>query len=245
MYLVSKFYRRFLPVAVASILFFAGTNAERANAQSGQATLGTAYNISGTDTNGSVYTGTLAIKPSTGKTALAPAYELDWTIGNSTIRGLGVLHDGVLSVAYGTDGCNLFAILSQNQGVFAAVWANIADQQFGTEQVITSTAGETGPFQQTANVKGTNPNGSTYTGMVTMSETGILSNWTWKTMNNPYGIGILEPSTLTVAVAYQYKNTDECGVVSYMVEQGPGTLVGIWARVGSTGIGSEVAVPMS
>src|SRR5262249_22811765 len=147
--------------------------------QGGKATVGTAYNVSGTNPDGTSYTGTLAIKPSTGKTDMGAAYELDWTIGKTIDRGLGVLHDGVLSVAYGTDGCNLFVYKQSGSGL-TGVWANIADQKFGTEEVSPNSSGSsTDPFSRAGSVKGTNPDGSTYTGNLTVKVTGLISKWTW------------------------------------------------------------------
>ena len=242
MHVTLKLVRRLLPTVLAGAMLLAGTSAMPANAQGSAPTVGTSYKVSGTNPDGSTYTGTLAIKPSSGKTDVGAAYELNWTINKSSDRGLGVFHDGVLSVVFGMDGCGMYVFKQSSSGL-TGTWANIADQQFGTEDVTGDTSGSnTDPFSTGGSIKGTNPDGSTYSGNVKVQVTGLLSKWTWDLKGTPYGTGITEPDSAgTFVIGYQYKDTDKCAVMSLTVVSG--AMFGVWANTGdSKGIGSEFAV---
>jgi hypothetical protein len=89
-------------------------------------------------------------------------------------------------------------------------------------------------------VRGTNPDGTDYTGNATMRQVGIVS---WQIIwdvggNRIEGIGMSSGSTF--AVTYRIGNVPGMGIYEILAD---GSMTGQWTAIGSTAIGTETLTP--
>jgi hypothetical protein len=203
------------------------------------------YDISGVNPDGIAYTGTLVITPSSTETDRGQAYQLTWTIGKNSVPGLGLLHDGILSVAAGTPGCLLVVYKFDKNGL-NGVWAGFNAKTFLPETVTPGSSSTM--FSTKGSIHGTNPDGTKYTGTLTVDVFGIVSAWKWNTSGKSIqpGVGLIESSDAGegFVATEQLGTNDKCTAVSYKVGTSD-NLYGIWAVVGAKTIGSEIAIPHS
>ncbi len=91
------------------------------------------------------------------------------------------------------------------------------------------------PLVGTYRVTGTNPDGSSYRGTLTIEAQGETYSLIWEVGNTlTTGVGLRQGDVLSGGW--------DCGVVTYQI-QGDGSLEGVWALCGERHIGTERAVP--
>jgi hypothetical protein len=89
-------------------------------------------------------------------------------------------------------------------------------------------------------VRGTNPDGTAYTGLLQLRQAGIVS-WLvlWQVGGERIeGVGMSAGSTL--AVTYRAGNTQGMAIYEILAD---GSMTGQWTLVGSSGIGTENLTP--
>jgi hypothetical protein len=89
-------------------------------------------------------------------------------------------------------------------------------------------------------IRGTNPDGSAYAGVLQLRQVGIVS-WAalWQVGNERIeGVGMSTGNTL--ALTYRAANTQGFAIYEILPN---GTLTGQWTLVGSSGIGTETLTP--
>jgi hypothetical protein len=87
-------------------------------------------------------------------------------------------------------------------------------------------------------VKGTNPNGSTYSGTAEITPSGDTCRMIWHTGSTARGICMLSHK----ALAATYRMGDTYGLVIYEL-QPDGVLKGVWTVADEKGAGTEILTP--
>lgn len=87
-------------------------------------------------------------------------------------------------------------------------------------------------------VKGTNPDGSSYTGTAEITPSGDTCRMVWHTGSTSRGICMLANK----AFAATYKMGDSYGLVIYEL-QADGVLKGVWTVADEKGAGTEILTP--
>ncbi len=185
-----------------------------------------AYHIAaGHNPNGTTYAGDVAIAKQGG------VYQLSWTIGGSAAyAGVGLHVGDVLGVGWGPGGAPAVVVYRVNGGKLSGTWAAGARAGVGEED-LDGPAGLSGTYRIT---RGKNPDGSSYTGSVTIKPHGKLYQLAWSIPGTSYaGVGILKGDVLSVG----WGSGSVPGVVAYAV--GAQSLDGVWANPGDTSQGSE------
>jgi hypothetical protein len=92
-------------------------------------TLAKSYDVSGTNPDGSGYSGTLAVQVVSDTT-----YTVRWSIGGSTYTGFGMRMNDYLAATYTMDGKpGLVMYQVQDGGVLRGLWSVRGQDQSGTE----------------------------------------------------------------------------------------------------------------
>lgn len=86
------------------------------------------------------------------------------------------------------------------------------------------------------NLKGTNPDASTYEGTLDVTASGDAFKWSWNA-GEYAGVGLQQKDVVSVAWG-----SDACYVVSYTIGD-DGVLTGKWTDMAISGIGGDIATP--
>ena len=185
------------------------------------------YNITGTNPEGGVYKGTLAV------ITRGDVYQFRWNAGTQ-YDGVGVQNGSIVAVAYanGPDGkgCGVVDYDIAGDGSLNGKWGYWGLNDAGNESATrTSGSGLVGEYD----AKGKNPNGKQYQAQLTVEPAGNLYRFAWS--NDTDGIGIKRGDNVAVGIGGR-----RCGFVTYQV-QADGALDGIWGGGGSDKTGTEKA----
>lgn len=189
------------------------------------------YSVSGkNEGGGGDYVGDLIV------TKRDQVYQFSWTSGDRTYDGVGVQGGNSVGVAFtnGTDGSGCGVVLYQIKpdGTLegkAGYWGvNTAETETATR---TSGSGLEGSYD----LKGTNPEGKSYTGKLTVKKEGAGYRFQWTTPSSITGFGIQGADMIAVGIG-----GDQCGFVGYDIKP-DGSLDGKWGSPGATSVGTEVA----
>lgn len=199
---------------------------------------GGTYAVSGSDTSGSPYTGTVTVTPS------GPIFNASWQIASTTQTGVGIQQGPYLGVGWGDSNCVVVDYAVQADGTLQGQWVDVGSSTLGTETDIPSS-----PSSNTYTVTGTNPDRSTYGGTLTVTPQGSVLQFSWQAGSNFEGVGIGGSAGVTsgsnVAVGYGANGQGNgCGVALYAIN-GDGSLNGIWGLYGVGNLGSETWTPQS
>lgn len=188
------------------------------------ADLSGAYGVSGTNPDGSDYTGTLEVIRHDG------VYQFSWAVGDAQ-EGIGMEADHSVAVGYGGEGCGVVLYRVDSGGELQGRWALYGASDPGTETAVQTSGGS---LAGTYDVQGTNPDGTPYTGTLAIEANGDTYSVTWNAGGTYVGVGLLDGDTF--ATSY---GGEACGVALYRM-QGTG-LSGWWAPYGSPAVGTETA----
>lgn len=189
------------------------------------------YTVSGQNEGGrGNYTGDLTV------TKRDQVYQFTWTSGDKTYDGVGVQAANSVGVAFteGADGkgCGVVLYQIKADGTLegkAGYWGvNTAESETATR---TSGNGLEGSYD----LKGTNTQGGTYTGKLTVKKEGAGYRFQWSAPSALTGFGIQGADMVAVGIG-----GNQCGFVGYDI-QPDGSLSGKWGSPGSTSVGTEVA----
>lgn len=212
--------------SIFALLLLAGPASAQVVSHSADAFIGR-YSLDGTNPGSdSHYGGTLTLS------AQGDALRAVWETGGDPVQGIGVVADGVLSVAYGgACGVVAYAPDPEEAGVYQAVWATMNGTGLGVE--VARPDGD-GAYR----VAGTNPGSdAVYRGTMTMAAAGNATRIHWTVGASTYdGIGL----TLDGVLGISYGGPS-CSVAVYRMAGG--TLDGVWTTPGASGIGTEIARP--
>jgi hypothetical protein len=186
------------------------------------------YSVVGSNPNGSPYKGALdVIKHS------SDVYQFRWNAGRQ-YDGIGVPNGNVVAVAFtegknGT-GCGVVSYQIKSDGSLDGRWGYWGRDESGTEKTErTSGSGVAGEYALT----GTNPNGSSYKGTMTVESRAAGYTFVWS--NGASGFGVKQGDTLSVGIG-----GSRCAFVAYEIKAG-GVLEGVWGGYGSDKTGTEIA----
>jgi hypothetical protein len=181
------------------------------------------YRAVGTNPNGSRYSGMTSI------VAAGPDYEVTWWIGKQLFHGTGHLAGRMLVVDWGDAHPVIYPL--GTGGVLAGEWADGSATET-LERFASAAAGPVSSLAGTYRATGQNPDGSHYSGTVTIRQDGGAYHLAWRVGNTGYkGTGKLSGNVLVVdwgaATPVVYAVTDD------------GTLKGLW----EAGKGEETLSP--
>jgi hypothetical protein len=160
-------------------------------------------------------------------------YMLSWEVPEGNYTGIGLVRDNHLYAAWGAK-ANGVMVVRREGNHWAADWLGTTQshQELGSEKF--KGGGEA--LEGTHEVEGKNPNGSAYTGSVTIEKTGDTYAFTWTVAGETYpGIGI-DVGEGKVLVAYGKNNF---GVIAYDMSNMDEVVQGRWAAHGQRVIGIE------
>ena len=191
-----------------------------------------AYTVAGTNPDGSAYDGTLRV------TATGDTYQWAWDFGGDEYLGVGIQQENVVSLAWGGEECYVASYVVQDDGVLNGLWTGLGQSSVGTDVGTPTDSIAEGDIAGTYNAAGTDSgDGSAYGCMLDVTADGDVYTWEWYMCGEFTGVGIMRENI--VSVAYGSEN---CSAISYIV-QDDGVLDGIWAYVGQTDLGADVATP--
>jgi hypothetical protein len=136
------------------------------------------YALSGTNPDGSKYTGTLSVVPH------GDGYQLTQTIGSDTFRGAGNDIGDYFAGAYvygnGVPSVTLYRVSAAN--TLSGYWQDYDNTKEGTEEAVLASrsfafvpsapVANTWDYSGTYGIRGTNPDGTTYSGAMVLSSYG-------------------------------------------------------------------------
>ncbi|MCB9588051.1 MAG: hypothetical protein H6718_21775 [Polyangiaceae bacterium] len=175
---------------------------------------------------GGEYTGEVAI------TQNGQIYLLNWTLGSSAVKQVGVAIEDGTTLAVGLSDAEPYGVVVYhvNGGQLDGTWGLPSMSKLGAES-LKGPPGLNGNYQI---IKGQNPDGSIYKGTVDITPRGKLYDVRWNIPGNSYsGVGLLSGNVFAVG----WGTAKNVGVVLY-VESG-GKLVGQWGQPGGTDLGAE------
>jgi hypothetical protein len=181
------------------------------------------YVVEGKNPNGSRYRGMLTLTPS------SKEYLFRWWIGKQIFSGNGAFAGKMLVVEWGDKSPVVYTF--GQQANLDGEWADGS----ATEKLVLyakAAEGQVNPPQGRYRVNGKNPNGSRYTGQLTISNQGDRYALDWRVGSTAYkGTGTMTNNILTV-------NWGSATPVIYALSA-DGTLKGLW----DAGKGEEIATP--
>lgn len=182
------------------------------------------YRAVGTNPDGSQYSGMTSI------VAAGPDYEVTWWIGKQIFHGAGHLAGRMLVVEWGDAHPVIYPL--GTGGVLAGEWADGTATET-LERFAGAAAGPLSPLAGTYLASGKNPDGSRYSGRVTIRQDGGAYHLAWQIGNTGYkGTGSLSGNVLVVdwgaPTPVVYAVTDD------------GSLKGLW----EAGKGEEILSPV-
>lgn len=188
--------------------------------------------VAGVDFSGSYqiegegYSGTLDIEK-TGK-----GYHLEWSIGSETHYGKGIEMEGVLGAVFGSEsGAAGVVAYKKTVGGITGLWAVAGGTELEyekTKEASTLKASDT-DVEGVYTVRGTNPNGSSYSGRLEIlaAEEALVAQWlTGEDLSQEtYGSGLVIDDVLVLA----YGDDAGDGVAVYEIDDDE--LHGLWLYV--------------
>ncbi|MDI1241796.1 MAG: hypothetical protein PSX80_07735 [bacterium] len=189
------------------------------------------YTVTGqNEGGGGKYAGDLTI------TKRDEVYQFSWSSGDKTYDGVGVQGGNSVGVSFteGDDGQGCGVILYQIKsdgnldGKFGYWGINEAQTETATRTSGTDLEGG-------YNVRGSNPDGTSYEGKLNVKKQGAGYSFEWNTGNTSTGFGIRGANMIAVGFG-----GSKCGFVGYDVIA-DGSLQGKWGSAGSTDVGTETA----
>lgn len=175
---------------------------------------------------GGAYTGDVAI------TQNGQVYLLNWTVGSTKVKQVGVgIEDGT-TLAVGLSNAEPYGVVVYhvNGGQLDGTWALPNNPKLGAES-LKGPAGLSGNYQI---IKGQNPDGSNYRGTVDITPRGKLYDVKWNIPGNSFsGVGLLSGNVFAVG----WGTAQNVGVVLYV--ESAGKLVGQWGQPGGSELGLE------
>ena len=159
-------------------------------------------------------------------------YLLNWTVGSSAAKQVGVAIEDGTTLAVGLSDSEPYGVVVYhvNGGQLDGTWGLPASAKLGAES-LSGPPGLNGNYEI---IKGQNPDGSIYKGNVDITPRGKLYDVKWNIPGNSYsGVGLLSGNVFAVG----WGTAKNAGVVLY-VESG-GKLVGQWGQPGGTDLGAE------
>jgi len=187
------------------------------------------YAVAGNDPDYNNYEGALEITAANGF--------FQWNWSDREPFGVGLHREDVVSVAWGDESCNPATYIVQEDGVLNGIYKNEAG--FGTEQSVPTGEVEEG-IEGTYMSFGTNPNGGMYMCDLEVTRNGEIFDFNYDCGSPYYGVGIQRGNI--VAIAYTDSKRASCMLASYLIQE-DGTLDGVWAYVGDTKLGTDIATP--
>jgi hypothetical protein len=202
------------------------------------------YALSGTTPDGGKYTGTFTVTP------YGDGYRLRQVIGSDTFNGIGTDIGDYLAGAYvytdGTPSVTLYRVSAAN--TLTGYWQDYNNQKEGTEEAVLASrsfafvpsapVANTWDYSGTYGIRGTNPDGSTYTGAMVLSSYGDGYRASFASGSNTFR-GIANYIGNNLAIAWNSN-----GVASVSIFTGnprTGDLTGFWQDYNSLKEGSETA----
>ena len=192
------------------------------------------YAISGTNPDGTTYTGEVVVEP------IGDKYQVSWTVAGRKSVGIGVRYLDFLAVSFRAEDDTRVALLAQEGEGRLGVWARGGNQRMGSERWARGEA-KTNPLPGPAAnpeggyaVSGANADGSTYTGDVVVTRVGDIFQVA-KTIagQKSTGAGIADGDFF--AVSYRSGNGIQ---VALLTSRGSGE-IGVWVDDGSNRLGAE------
>jgi hypothetical protein len=185
------------------------------------------YTVAGTNEDGSPYKGELEVLRH------GDVYQFRWNAGKQ-YDGIGIPNGNVVAVAFTGGsvgkGCGVVTYHVQADGNLDGKWGYWGVNESGTEKgTRTSGSDLAGDY----NTNGTNPNGATYKGRLTIAHQAGGYSFVWS--NNTSGFGVRQGDAVSVGIG-----GSRCAFVSYEIKP-DGMLDGIWGGYGSSKTGTEKA----
>ena len=207
------------------------SDAPAAPSQAAASDIGGEYSVTGSNPNGTSYSGNLSI------TKRDEVYQFSWTSGDREYDGVGVRADDTVAVAFteGADGkgCGVVLYKVGSDGALdgrSGYWG--VNSSESERAVRTSGSGLPGTYD----VTGKNPGGGEYKGKLAVNKQGTGYSFQWDIGGSAFnGFGIQNGDKVAVGFG-----GTQCGFVSYEITRA-GTLEGKWGGQGSTVVGTEVA----
>lgn len=169
------------------------------------------YLVIGNDLDGNPYNGSLSIDQT------GAVFRFDWDAGFDH-QGIGIQYGDVVAAVYGDESCDVAIYqLNTDTGALTGKWATGLDEFTGEESAILVSGDEELTEYE---ITGTNPNGTDYTGLLTVRSMGDNFQFQWYVPIETFGVAIQSGDIIGVA----YGN-DSCGLKLYEL-QADGTLVG-------------------
>lgn len=209
------------------------------NPQQGTGGLVGNYSVTGVNTEGGSYSGTATI------TGSSDFFLISWDIGETITNGQGIQLGNSFLVGYPTPGCSVSAYNVGPNGSLDGLW--ILESDGTNSESATPTSDAVGLLPSNYSVSGTNPDGSTFGGDMTVFaglDPNLFSVTQTFTESGEtiifQGIAALQNNTL----ASSYASSNDCGVVNYTIN-GDGSLSGIWGDTitSTSSSGTESMIP--
>ena len=189
-------------VRIAALLLFAALlapfTATKVISQD-SARLDGVYDVQGVNPNGTTYSGEVSIRQQ------GSTYHFRWRIGNGQgFEGKGNLRGNRLTVNWGQQYPVIYAVGSD--GVLRGTWSNGRATEVLLPRTTRAPSEGSSDLDGVYDVKGTNPNGSTYSGEVSIQYQANTYQFRWRIANGQTfeGRGTLRGSALTVNWGQQY-----------------------------------------
>ncbi len=191
------------------------------------------HDVTGTNQDGSRYTGTLDVS------ADNQVHAFTWVVGGSTLEGVGILRGNIATAAFGGEECAVMSYFIMPDGGLSGQWAFIGTDISGSESALLppgKTAAE--DLSGSYDVTGINPDGSDYAGslVIDSNSDGATLGLTWTFGSNTpvEGVGIRQGNMLLVGYGPR-----GCGINVFSVSTDE--MSGPFAQLGIDGTGTETA----
>jgi hypothetical protein len=184
------------------------------------------YAVTGTNPDGSAYQGSLTV------TARGDVYQFSWATGQN-YEGVGVVSGRAVAVGWGGAECGAVLYRPGSDGTLSGRWALYENESAGTETARHSDGGS--GLAGAYTVEGSNPDGTAYSGTLTISPAGESYRLQWESGGTYVGQGIAVDDLFGTSYG-----TENCGVAVYHISDG--SLEGTWTTYGESGVGTERAV---
>lgn len=186
------------------------------------------YTVSGTNLDGSAYGGELTISEN------GPFLSFSWRTGNN-FQGTGIRSGNVVAVGWGSDFCGVASFkVDDVAGLDFGDWGYLNSTAPGTEFTFKD-AGQAPGVAGTYTLLGSNPDGSDYSGGLTVIPQGPVYQLVWAVGDGYDGIGIIQGDRLGATWG-----GPSCAIVVYQIQTN-GTLTGLWGVWGTNATGTETA----
>lgn len=192
------------------------------------------YSVVGLDPDYNNYESILEITASDG------VFQWNWLDREPV--GYGIFQEDVVSVVWNEYiyDCGLMSMTVQEDGILDGIYKEIGSTWVGEFSMIPE--GELGEgIEGTFTAVGNNSSGGMFICLGTMTRNGDVYDLLYDCEGTSfYGVGIQRGSFMSVA--FSNRKTRSCMVANYLIAE-DGTLDGIWASIGSSEVGTDVAVP--